>query len=237
MFADIVGYTAMMQEDEARAMQARDRHREVIRNQVATHSGEVVQYYGDGALVIFPSAKESVMAALAIQQQLQQDPKVPVRVGIHLGDIIQDNEGIFGDGVNVASRIESLAIAGSVLFSDRIFQEISNDPDIEAVSLGAFQLKNIRNPVEVYALHCEGIKIPGVKDLDQTKGRSISKSIAIMPFSNMFDPGKPDYLAEGISEEIINGLSTVEGIDVFSRSTCNAILQSRDDPMVMGRRL
>ena len=237
MFADIVGYTAMMQEDEARANQARDRHRQVIGEQVSDHSGEVVQYYGDGALVIFSSARESVLAAIAIQQQLQQHPVVPVRIGIHLGDIVQEKEGVFGDGVNIASRIESMAIAGSVLFSDRVCQEINNDPEIEAISLGAFQLKNVKNPVEIYAIKQAGIRMPAIHDLDQTKGRSITKSIAIMPFTNMFDPGKPDYLADGISEEIINGLSTVDGVDVISRSTCRAILQSQEDPLAMGRRL
>ncbi|GJM30461.1 MAG: guanylyl cyclase [Cyclobacteriaceae bacterium] len=237
MFADIVGYTSMMQEDESLAIQARDRHRKVIREQVLNHSGEIVQYYGDGALIIFPSAKESVMAAIEIQQHLRQDPKVPLRIGIHLGDIVQDKEGVFGDGVNIASRIESMGVAGTILFSDRVFQEIANHPSIRAISLGVFQLKNVKIPVEIYALNEEGIEIPGTSDLNYAKSKSISKSIAIMPFTNMIDSDKPDYFADGVSEEIINGLSKVEGINVISRSTCQAILQSEEDILAVGRRL
>jgi len=237
MFADIVGYTAMMQEDETKALEARDRHREVIGDQVLSHSGEVIQYYGDGVLIIFPSAKDSVMAAIAIQKSLQQNPSVPLRIGIHLGDIVQDKEGIFGDGVNIASRIESMAIPGSILFSERVFQEISNHPGIETLSLGMFQLKNVKSPVEIYTICEEGIKVPMASDLESEKGKSLSKSIAIMPFMSMVDPDKSDYFADGVSEKIINGLSTVEGIDVISRSTCKAILQSQEDPFAVGRRL
>lgn len=237
MFADIVGYTAMMQEDEARAKEARDRHHEVIRNEVQNHAGELVQYYGDGALIIFSSAIESVLAAGAIQQQLQQEPMVPLRIGIHLGDIVQDSEGVFGDSVNVSSRIESMAIPGSVLFSDRIFKEISNQPNIEATSLGMFRLKNVKDPIQIYALSNQGIKVPGTNDLDSAKGKSISKSIAIMPFTNMVDPNRPDYFADGISEEIINGLSRVEGIDLIARSTCRAISQNKEDYLLAGRHL
>ena len=84
MFADSVGYSAMMQENETRAKQLRDKNRRVIEEQVAVHSGEIIQYYGDGALIIFPSAKQSLTAAIVIQQILQQEPTVPVRIGVHL---------------------------------------------------------------------------------------------------------------------------------------------------------
>ena len=237
MFADIVGYSAMMQENEAKAKQLRDKNRQVIEEQVAVYSGEIIQYYGDGALIIFPSAKQSLLAAIVIQQTLQQEPAVPVRIGVHLGEIVQDHEGIFGDGVNIAARIESLAIAGSILFSERVCQEITNHPSIRSISLGQFELKNIKIPIQLFAIQEQGIKIPKVSQLNVAKGRNISKSIAIMPFSNMAAPDEPDYFADGVSEEIINGLSKVEGVDVISRITCNSILRSAEDPIEVGRRL
>jgi TolB-like protein len=237
MFADIVGYSAIMQENENKAKQLRDKSRQVIEEQVAVYAGEIIQYYGDGALIIFPSAKQSLMAAIVIQQTLQQEPVVPVRIGVHLGEIVHDHEGVFGDGVNIAARIESLAIAGSILFSDRVCQEITNHPNIKPISLGQFELKNINVPLQLFAIQEEGITIPKVSQLNVAKGRNISRSIAIMPFSNMAVPDEPDYFADGVSEEIINGLSKVEGIDVISRSTCHSILRSGEVPIEVGRRL
>ena len=236
MFADIVGYTAMMQENEEKAKQARARHRKVIEEQVSRYSGEIVQYYGDGALIIYASARDSVMAAIGMQQELRQEPVIPVRIGLHLGEIVQDGEGIFGDGVNVTARIESMAAPESVLLSEHLNREISNHPDLQVVSLGLFQLKNIKEPIEVFALKDTGVYTPEINELDYAKSKTVSKSIAVMPFTNMAHRDREDYFADGVSEEIINGLSTVEGIDVISRSTCNAILKSNEDPISMGRR-
>ena len=117
MFTDMVGYTALMQEDEQKAKRNRDRHRQVLKDTVAAHQGKILQYYGDGTLAIFNSAIEAVEWAIRIQKKLQDGPKIPLRIGMHTGDIVYDAEGIYGDGVNVASRIEGLATSGSVLIS------------------------------------------------------------------------------------------------------------------------
>ena len=109
MFTDIVGYTAIMQEDETRAVTLRNRHREVFELNHQKFQGKLLQYYGDGTLSIFESAIDAANCAVAIQQELQQDPIVPLRIGIHTGDIIYSEEEAIGNGVNIASRIESLA--------------------------------------------------------------------------------------------------------------------------------
>ena len=112
MFTDIVGYTALMQQDEALALELRSIHRQVFEAQHALHQGKILQYYGDGTLSIFDSSIEAIHCALAIQQQLwQYSPQVPVRIGLHSGDIVYSQTEVFGDGVNIASRIENLAIA------------------------------------------------------------------------------------------------------------------------------
>jgi TolB-like protein/class 3 adenylate cyclase/Tfp pilus assembly protein PilF len=237
MFADIVGYTALMQENEGQAKLIRDRFREVIERQVESYSGEVVQYYGDGALSIFPSAKESVLAAQEIQKLARQEPRVPLRVGIHLGDIVHDQDGIFGDGVNVASRIESMAVTGSVLFSDRIFHEISNHPSIQYVDLGEFTLKNVHLPVRVYAIDHASVVVPKIGDILQGKQQRRSNTIAILPFRSLTDNQHPDYFAEGVSQEIIDGLTKVEGLAVMSRATCNALLNDLEGPLAGGQKL
>jgi adenylate cyclase len=112
MFADMVGYTALMQEDEDGARAQRDRQREVLSSLVPLHRGEILQYYGDGTLSIFTSAVEAVKCAVAVQSELRKDPAVPLRIGVHTGDVVQDENGVYGHGVNVAARIETLSASG-----------------------------------------------------------------------------------------------------------------------------
>jgi len=152
MFTDMIGYTALMQENEQQAKEKRDRHRAVLQKSVREHQGKILQYYGDGTLIIFGSVIEAVNAAVDIQTELQIKPKIPLRVGIHTGDIVYSDDGIFGDGVNIASRIEGLSVSGSVLISEKVHDEIRNHPDINDKSLGKFNLKNVKRPMEVFAI-------------------------------------------------------------------------------------
>jgi class 3 adenylate cyclase len=124
MFTDIVGYTSMMQRDEHAAMEAVRRHQEVLQKQVASHHGEVHNYYGDGSLSLFTSATQAMLCALEMQKQLLPDPCVLVRIGIHIGEIYIEGGKIFGDGVNIASRIESIGQGGLVLFSKDVCEKL-----------------------------------------------------------------------------------------------------------------
>ena len=144
MFTDMVGYTALMQQDELTAKQNRDRHRKILQNSVSNHRGEILQYYGDGTLCIFSSAIEGVKCAIEIQMDMQMEPKIPLRIGIHTGDIVYDDEGVYGDGVNVASRIEGLAVSGSILISGKVSDEVKNHQSILTEYLGTFDLKNVQ---------------------------------------------------------------------------------------------
>ena len=117
MFTDMVGFTALMGRDEEAARQQRDRQRNVLEGLVGEFGGRVLQFYGDGTLSVFGSAVEATRCAVAIQAELRRPPSVSLRIGIHSGDIVKEGDGIYGDGVNVASRVESLATAGGVLIS------------------------------------------------------------------------------------------------------------------------
>ena len=166
MFTDIVGYTALMHGDEEVAIKVRTLHREVFQQQHALHHGEIIQYYGDGSLSIFKSAIEAVNCAIAIQRLLREgDPVVPIRIGLHMGDIIYNETEVYGDGVNVASRIESMSVAGAILVSGKINDELKNQHQISTRSLGHFQLKNIVYPLEVFSVTNEGIKVPSHLEL------------------------------------------------------------------------
>ena len=161
MFTDMVGFTALMGRDEDAAREQLDRQRDVIELLVEKHDGRVLQFYGDGTLILFGSAVEATRCAVAIQGELRRPPEVSLRIGIHTGDIVEEGDGVYGDGVNVASRVEALAPAGGVLISDKVFEEIRNHRDLTAKSLGTVRLKNVVRPVEVFALTNEGLPVPG----------------------------------------------------------------------------
>ncbi len=165
MFTDIAGYTAMMQENEARAVQIRQRHREVFERLHQKYRGQIIQYYGDGTLSIFESAVDAATCAADMQLAFQEEPQVPLRIGIHVGDIMVSETEAIGDGVNVASRVESMAVPGSVLVSDTLFDNIKNQKEFPAESLGIFTFKNVAKPVEVFALASKGLEVPDPKKL------------------------------------------------------------------------
>src|ERR1043165_3543709 len=165
LFADMTGYTALMQENEQLARSKRQRLKEVLEDTIARFHGKILQYYGDGSLSIFNSAIDSVHAAIEIQQQLLQQPRVDLRIGIHTGDVTIEEGSIYGDGVNLASRIESLAVPGAIFISDKVYNEVKNQDDIAAIELGYFELKNISHPVHVYAVANEGLVVPNRADV------------------------------------------------------------------------
>jgi TolB-like protein/class 3 adenylate cyclase/Tfp pilus assembly protein PilF len=167
LFADITGYTAMMQRDEADGMRRLKRFRQVLEESVSKHGGRVLQHIGDGSLVLYDSAVEAVASAKEIQIMLQVAPKVPLRIGIHVGDIVLDDGQIYGDGVNLASRVESLGVPGSILITERVIPDLKSHPEFSAVSLGKYHLKNVSEPMEVFAVSDKGITLPSVSDLSE----------------------------------------------------------------------
>ncbi len=152
MFTDIEGYTSLMQTDENKGIAYRERHRKVFDSTTKKYNGRILQYYGDGTLSTFPSAIDAVQCGIEMQLAFREEPKVPIRIGIHSGDTIVTNEEIIGDGVNVAARIEALAKPGSVYISDKVYDEVKNQPELLTASMGIHKLKNVTKPMEVYAV-------------------------------------------------------------------------------------
>jgi len=211
MFTDIVGYTALMGKDEAKAFQLLDKNRVIQKPLIEKHHGQLLKEIGDGMLACFNSALDAVECANQIQKSIQADQKFNIRIGIHLGDVTFQDNDVFGDGVNIASRLETLAPPGSIYISETVFQNIKNKPSIQAEYVKEETLKNVQHPIKIYRI---GGNIPVSADIQVSE-----KSIAVLPFINMSNDPEQEYFCDGITEEIIADLSCLKNLLVISRSS------------------
>jgi class 3 adenylate cyclase len=186
LFTDIVGYTAVMQQSEVQALTIIRRYTIVLKQAATKHGGEILNDYGDGSLCVFSSASEAMHCALEMQMQLQADPRVPLRIGLHIGEILFENGKILGDGVNIASRIQSIGKGNSILFSEEMHDKIKNIHDFKSVPLGRINFKNVDKPVTVFALANQGLVVPQRNALD---GKLKTKSTFAW-MQNLFLPKK-----------------------------------------------
>jgi TolB-like protein/class 3 adenylate cyclase/Tfp pilus assembly protein PilF len=256
LFTDIEGYTARMQEDEPAALQLKNRHREILDREHQRFEGRIIQYYGDGTMSIFPSVVQAVQCALTMQLQFREAPPVPVRMGLHLGDILVQDGDVFGDGVNIAARIESLGVSGSVLLSDKVVDELRNHPAFNTRSVGIYQFKNVQREIEVYALNHEGLIVPAPDSLSgktvekklqaadaqaaftETKNQDHSlKSIAILPFVNMSNDPEQEYFSDGMAEEILNALTSLKDLKIAGRTSSFQFKGKNVDLRTIGEQL
>ncbi|MEM9326598.1 MAG: helix-turn-helix domain-containing protein [Bacteroidota bacterium] len=216
LFTDIAGYTALMQNDEQLALSTRAMHRKIFEHSHGAYNGKIIQYYGDGTLSIFHSAVQAAACCMDMQKQLRS-ADIPVRMGLHVGDIHHTDTEVYGDGVNVASRIESISVPGAVLLSGRVEEELRNQKQFSTQSLGRFEFKNVADPIEVFALANKGFLVPKTDEL-KGKGRP-ARSIAVLPFVNMSANEENEYFSDGITEEIINALTKIKELKVTSRTS------------------
>ncbi len=157
MFTDVVGYTAITERDEASAVRIREAHRDLVRTLVKQFDGEVMDVTGDESLSIFASALRAVDCAMALQGALRSHPDLRIRIGIHLGDVLRKDGEVIGEGVNVAARVRPLAEPGGICVSEPVYQLVRSRAHVSAKPLGSRSLKNVEQPVAVYALTSEDI--------------------------------------------------------------------------------
>ena len=160
MFTDIVGYTALMGNDEQKAFELLDKNRLIQKPIIEEFNGRFIKELGDGILASFPTASDALFAAIKIQQACSASKELSLRIGIHEGETTFENNDIYGDAVNIASRIQTLGTPGSILFSKKITDEIKNHAEFKTVSLGSFVFKNVNEPIEVFALANDGFPVP-----------------------------------------------------------------------------
>ena len=212
--ADVAGYTRLMEKDTDGTVAAWQAARQdVIRPRVAEHSGRIVKLTGDGFLVEFPTVQDAVRCAISMQAGLASS-HLKFRMGVNLGDIVDDGEDIHGEGVNIAARIEALADEGGINISGMVYESIRNRIDATYEDRGEHDVKNVSAPVRVYAIRSTVAEIATADASSATK-----PSIAVLPFDNLSRDSEQGYFADGISEDIITDLSKVSGLMVIARNS------------------
>ncbi len=246
--ADVVGYSRLMGADEAGTLSALKRHREVVFDPaVAAHNGRIVKLIGDGTIVEFGSVIDAVNCALAVQRSSALPPEpnsapspIVLRIGINLGDVIIEGEDIYGDGVNIAARLEPLAEPGGVCISSIVNESVGNRIDVRFQDGGEIGVKNIDHPIRIWRWH--PATTAGAEQKTNGAGghaapKPATASIAVLPFTNMSGEAEQEYFSDGISEDLITDLSKVAGLIVIARNSSFAYKGRAVDVRTVGREL
>jgi adenylate cyclase len=219
MFTDIVGYTALMGENEQRALDLLRNNRNLHQAIIGEKNGKWLKEMGDGTLASFKTTSEAIECARDLMKSCMEKG-ITLRIGVHQGEIIEENGDIYGDGVNIASRLESLAPAGDIYVSEPVARNIANKIGIDADFIGEEKLKNVKHPIRVYKIST-GIseRQNQVTEIEKLNLKSDDKSIAVLPFDNMSGDPEQSYFSDGITEDIITDLSKVSSLFVIARNS------------------
>ncbi len=221
MFTDIVGYTALMGNDEQKAFTILKKNREFQKPIIEQFNGRWIKELGDGVLASFNSVSDAVAAAIKIQDACNASKDFQLRIGIHLGEVIFENDDVFGDGVNIAARIQAAAPAGGILISEAVQKLIANKNDLQTKFIREETLKNVKERIRLYEVITKNINEswPAFQRDKSTAQTMQEKSIAVLPFVNMSNDPEQEYFGDGMAEEILNSLTHLKDLKVAGRTS------------------
>jgi TolB-like protein len=222
--ADVKGYSLLMADDEVHTIKTLKAYRQIMSDLINQHSGRVVDSPGDNLLAEFSSAVDAVGCAVGIQKGLKKenarfvvDKKLQFRIGVNVGDVVQDGDRIYGSGVNIAARIEGLSDPGGICISRNTYDHVKDKLELDFEYLGEHEVKNINEPVRVYKVFLEtDLHVPLVDEPPELPDKP---SIAVLPFTNMSDDPKQEYFSDGMAEDLMTDLSKISGLLVISRNS------------------
>ena len=244
--ADVVGFSKLIGEDEARTLSAlREIRREIVNPLLTEHGGRIFKLMGDGMLAEFPSAVQALRAAIGMQERMRArnaglpgEQRIEVRIGVHQGDVVVEGSDLLGDGVNIAARLEGLAEAGGICISGRVHEDAAGKIPIHDQDMGEQTLKNIARPIRAYRILPPSEHSPSKAATDRPNLPLPDRpSLAVLPFQNMSGDPEQEYFAEGIVEDIITGLSRVRAFFVIARSSSFTYKGKSVDVKQVGREL
>ena len=237
MFTDIVGYTALMGEDEQKAFTILGKSREIQQPIIKQFNGAWIKEIGDGVLASFQTVTDAVLCARKIQETCMDVPGLKLRIGIHQGEVVFEDNDVFGDGVNIASRLQAIAAPGSIYISESVQNNISNKKEILTRFVKEQQLKNVKDSIRIYEV------LPGNTLIEESNsimhpanGGSI-KSIAVLPFVNISNDPEQEYFCDGVAEEIINALAQLKNLRVIARTSVFSFKGKNLDVREIGKML
>lgn len=244
MFTDIAGYTALMGEDENKALSILNKNRQLHIHLIESFNGKLIKELGDGVLASFSTVADAVLCACRIQLLRVKITGLHLRIGIHLGDILFENNDVFGDGVNVASRLQALAPIDGIYISEAAQKIIANKKEIQTKFIAEEKLKNVKNPVCVYEVLTKKSKatVTAISNYNAANNYSINKpredkSIAVLPFLNISSEPEQEYFSDGIAEEILNSLAQLKNLKVAGRSSSFQFRGKGVDIQEVGKKL
>ena len=236
MFTDIVGYTELMGKDELKALRILKENRELQKPVIEQFHGRWIKELGDGIMASFNTVSDSVYAAIKIQEACKAAGDFQLRIGIHLGEVVFENDDLFGDGVNIASRIQAITNPGSIWVSESVHHNISNKKEIETRFVKQEMLKNVKEPVRIYEVMPASGEQSNATPAPDTQTET-ENSIAVLPLVNMSNDPEQDYFCDGISEEIINALAQLENLRVIARTSAFSYKGKNLDAREIGKAL
>ncbi|HET6768737.1 MAG TPA: adenylate/guanylate cyclase domain-containing protein [Chitinophagaceae bacterium] len=266
MFTDIVGYTGLMGRDEQKAFELLKKNRQIQKPLIEQFNGKWIKELGDGVIASFNTVSDAVNAAIKIQQTCNASKDFQLRIGIHLGEVLFENDDVFGDGVNIASRIQALANPGSIYLSEAVHNSIANKKEFQTKFTTEQKLKNVKKPVKIYQVIAEGIVAAHTAPITEKikKNRTVAiislvalillaatyfytnskktselneKSIAILPFDDMSPQKDQEYLSDGLAEEIINSIAIIKNLKVIGRTSSFQYKGKGLDAVSIGKKL